>query len=200
MLAVVVQLMACLATVVVSAVVPVAVQKSVPVALFSLIFARGKTVPTLAVFRIHKLKLKVEPVGITPAALGTPVCVSNSLMTYSPAALLVRVVVSATLVASGPLVSNLSKLVLTADASLWRWYVAVCAPDHADKSAEQSRDATAKRRYRIRLSHRRMSGPERQMSVPLLATNSPAWERLRLGDHKLDQSWCQAKRMWIIGQ
>jgi hypothetical protein len=91
-------------------------------------------------------------VGMTPAALGTLVCVSNSLITYSPTALLVRVVVSATLATSGPEVSSLSKLVLTAEASLWTWYVAVCAADQEGNSEEQSSAATAKGRYRIRLS------------------------------------------------
>jgi len=113
-----VQVKVCLVTVVVKAVAPVAVQNNVPVALLSLIFARGNTVPKFAVFRIHKLKLSVDPLGITPTVFGTPVCVSNSLTTYSPTALLVRTVVNATLVTSGPAVSNLSKLVLTVDASL----------------------------------------------------------------------------------
>jgi hypothetical protein len=108
-------------TVVVKAVAPVAVQKSVPDALFSLIFALGNTVPTLAVFRIQRLKLSVEPLGMVPGALGTPVCVSNSLITYSPAALLVRTAVSAVLVASGPAVSSLSNVPVIADASLCRW-------------------------------------------------------------------------------
>src|SRR5882672_989649 len=110
-LAVVVQVKVCLVTVVVRAVVPVAVQNNVPVALLSLIFARGNTVPKFAVFLIHRLKLSVEPLGITPAEFGTLVWVSNSLIRYSPTALLVRTVVNATLVASGPAVSNFLKLV-----------------------------------------------------------------------------------------
>src|SRR6478609_5115495 len=107
MLAVVVQLIACLVTVVESAVVPVAVQKSVPVALLSLIFARGKTVPVFAVFLMNRLKVRVVPEGMTPAVLGSPVWVSNSLIRYSPTALLVSVVVRATLVPSGPAVKSL---------------------------------------------------------------------------------------------
>src|SRR5882672_178104 len=121
MLAEVVQLNVSWVTVVVKAVVPVAVQKSVPDALFSLIFALGNTVPTLAVFRIQRLKLSVEPLGIVPAVLGTLVCVSNSLITYSPMALLVRTVVSAVMLASGPAVSSLSNAVLMVEASLCRW-------------------------------------------------------------------------------
>lgn len=119
-LAVVVQLIACLVTVVESAVVPVAVQKSVPVALLSLIFARGNTVPALAVFRMKTLKVSVEPEGITPAVFGSPVWVSNSLIKYSPAALLVSAVVRATLVPSGPAVKSLSSTVVSAEASLCR--------------------------------------------------------------------------------
>ena len=117
-MAVVVQVKVCLVTVVVKEVAPVAVQNKVPVALLSLIFARGNTVPKFAVFRIHRLKLRVDPFGITPAVFGTLVWVSNSLMRYSPTALLVRTVVNATLVASGPVVNNLSELVLIVEASL----------------------------------------------------------------------------------
>jgi hypothetical protein len=120
MCAVVVQLIVCLVTVVVSAVLPVAVQNSVPAELLSRIFALGNTVPTLAVFLIHRLKLSVDPLGIMPVVLGTPDCVSNSLMRYSPAALLVRVVVNAVLAASGPAVSSLSEVVLIVEASLCR--------------------------------------------------------------------------------
>src|SRR6478672_11408705 len=102
MFAVVVQEIACCLKVVDRAVAPVALQKSVPVALFSLIFARGNTVPVFAVLRMNTLNVRVEPEGITPAVFGSPVCVSNSLIRYSPAALLVSVVVRATLVPSGP--------------------------------------------------------------------------------------------------
>lgn len=119
-LAVVVQLIACLVTVVESAVVPVAIQKRVPVALLSLIFARGNTVPTLAVFRMKTLKVSVEPEGITPAVFGSPVWVSNSLIKYSPAALLVSAVVRATLAPSGPAVKSLSSAAVSAEASLCR--------------------------------------------------------------------------------
>lgn len=121
MLAVVVQLIACCLTVVESAVAPVAVQKRVPVALFSLIFARGNTVPVLAVFLMNTLNVSVEPEGITPPVFGSPVCVSNSLIKYSPAALLVSVVVRATLVPSGPAVKSLSSVAVIAEASLCRW-------------------------------------------------------------------------------
>ncbi len=136
MLAVVVQLIACLVTVVESAVVPVAVHKSVPVALLSLIFARGNTVPVLAVFLINRLKVSVEPEGITPVVFGSPVCVSNSLIKYSPTALLVSVVVMARLVASGPAVSSLSSAAVIAEASLCRWYVAVWATPAWEKTHE----------------------------------------------------------------
>ena len=121
MLAVVVQLIACLVTVVVRAVVPVAVHRRVPVALFNLILARGNTVPTFAVFLMNKLKVSVEPEGMTPAVFGTPVCVSNSLIRYSPATLLVSVVVIARLVPSGPAVSSLSSAAVMVEASLCRW-------------------------------------------------------------------------------
>ena len=120
-LAVVVQLIVCLVTVVFSAVVPVAVQSSGPAALLSPILARGNTVPTFAVFLMNRLKLSVEPDGITPAVLGSPVCVSNSLIKYSPAALLVSVVVIARLAASGPAVNSLSSAVAIVEASLCRW-------------------------------------------------------------------------------
>lgn len=119
-LAVVVQLIACLATVVESAVVPVAVQKRVPVALLSLILARGNTVPVLAVFLMNRLNVSVVPEGITPAVFGSPVCVSNSLIKYSPAALLVSAVVRATLVPSGPAAKSLSSAAVSAEASLCR--------------------------------------------------------------------------------
>ena len=119
-MAVVVQLIVCCLTVVERAVVPVAVQKSVPVALLSLIFARGKTVPVLAVFLMNRLNVSVVPEGITPAVLGSPVCVSNSLIKYSPAALLVSAIVRATLVPSGPAVKSLSSAAVSAEASLCR--------------------------------------------------------------------------------
>jgi hypothetical protein len=121
--------MTCLVTVVVRAVVPVAVHNRVPVLVLSLTLALGKTVPTLAVFRIHRLKLSVDPLGMTPAAFGTPDWVSNSLITYSPTALFVREVVRAELDTSGPAVSSLSKVLVMAELSLCRWYVADCAPE-----------------------------------------------------------------------
>ena len=60
-----------LATVVVSAVEPVAVQNSVPVELLSRIFALANSVPTLAVFLIQIVKLNVDPLGITPGEFGS---------------------------------------------------------------------------------------------------------------------------------
>ena len=126
-LAIVVQLSVCFATVVVNAVDPVAVHNNVPVALLSCTLARGNTVPTLAVFLIHRLKLTVEPLGIAPLAPGTPVCVSNSLILYSPAALPPKAVVRATLLASGLEGRSLSNVVLIVEASLCSLYVA-CWP------------------------------------------------------------------------
>ena len=78
----VVQLKFIWVTVMVRAVDPMTLHKLVPVALFSLTFASGLTVTpvTFTVLRMYKLKLKAEPLGITPAVLGTPDCVSNSLM------------------------------------------------------------------------------------------------------------------------
>lgn len=95
--------------------------KTVPAALLIPILARGNTVPTFAVFLMNTLNVRVEPEGITPAVFGTPVCVSNSLIRYSPAALLVSVVVMARLVASGPAVNNLSSVAVIVEASLCRW-------------------------------------------------------------------------------
>jgi hypothetical protein len=37
-------------------------------------------------FFIQRVKLTVEPEGITPEVFGTPACVSNALMRYSPTA------------------------------------------------------------------------------------------------------------------
>lgn len=113
--------MTCLVTVVVRAVVPVAVHKRVPLLVFSRTLALGNTVPTLAVFRIHRLKLSVDPLGMTPAELGTPDWVSNSLITYSPTALFVRELVRAELDTSGPAVSSLSRPLVMAELSLCRW-------------------------------------------------------------------------------
>src|ERR1051326_2682031 len=136
MLAVVVQVIACCLTVVERAVAPVAVQKRGPVALLSLILARGNTVPVLAVFLMNRLNVSVVPEGITPAVLGSPVCVSNSLIKYSPAALLVSGVVRATLVPSGPAVKSLSSVAVIAEASLCRWWVAVWATPATENAQE----------------------------------------------------------------
>lgn len=77
-------------TVLVSAVVPVAVPSRVPVALLSLNLARGNIVPEVEVFLSQRVKVMVEPLGIVPETFGTPLCVSNSLMRYSPAARFLR--------------------------------------------------------------------------------------------------------------
>ncbi len=79
----VVQVKVIFVTVVVRAVDPMTLHKLVPVALFSLSFASGLTVTPLglAVLRMKSLKLIVEPPGMIPGAFGTPVCVSNSLIT-----------------------------------------------------------------------------------------------------------------------
>jgi len=75
-----------LVRVVVSAVEPVAVQKRVPVALFRRSFARGNITPEVDVLFIQRVKVIVDPAGITPDAFGTPLCVSNALIRYSPTA------------------------------------------------------------------------------------------------------------------
>ena len=72
MFAEVVQVNVYLVNVVVSAPVPVAVQKAVPVALLSINFARGNIVPDVEVLLIHTEKLTVEPEGTTPEVLGMP--------------------------------------------------------------------------------------------------------------------------------
>lgn len=107
MFAAVVQVSVYLVSVVVSAVEPVLVQSEVPAALFKINFARGNMVPTLAVFFSQSVKVTVDEAGITPDTFGTPLCVSNALIMYSPVALLFRSTeVSATVVASGPAVFN----------------------------------------------------------------------------------------------
>lgn len=117
----VVHVSVCFATVVVSAVLPITEQSDVPLALFSLNLMSGSTVPAFALLLIQTIKVIVEPDGITPLIFGTPVCVSNSLMTYSPAALLVREEDdNEVLLASGPAVSSSSNVVLIVEASLCR--------------------------------------------------------------------------------
>lgn len=118
MLVAVVQVKVYLVNVVVRAVEPVAVQSEVPAALFSLSFARGNIVPTLAVFFSHSVKVTVDDAAIVPEALGTPLGVSNALIMYSPVARFFRLAdVIAKVAASGPgVLSWLSPLVL--DASL----------------------------------------------------------------------------------
>ena len=91
--------------VVLSAVVPVITQREVPAAELRLSLTRGNIVPWLAVFFIHTLKVMVEPAGINPDALGTPLCVSKALIRYSPVATFFKFAVcSARLVPSGPAV------------------------------------------------------------------------------------------------
>jgi hypothetical protein len=68
----VVQVNVYLVNVVVSAFVPVPIQKAVPVALLSINFARGTIAPDVEVLLIHREKLAVEPEGTTPEVLGTP--------------------------------------------------------------------------------------------------------------------------------
>ena len=73
----VVQVIAYFLSVVLTAVVPVAVHSGVPPALFRKSLALGYIVPTLAVLFSHNVNVKVEPDGMTPPALGTPLCVSK---------------------------------------------------------------------------------------------------------------------------
>src|SRR5262245_17839437 len=75
---------------VVSADVPVTIQRLVPDAPLSSSLARGNIVPALAVFFIHSVKVTVEPAGRIPAAFGSPAWESSSLIRYSPAARLRR--------------------------------------------------------------------------------------------------------------
>lgn len=105
-----------LVSVVVSAVEPVLVQREAPAALFKFNFARGNMVPTLAVFFSQRVKVTVDEAGITPDTFGTPLCVSNALIGYSPVARFFRSTeVRARVVASGPAVfSWFSPLVLEA--------------------------------------------------------------------------------------
>lgn len=107
-----------LVRVVVNAVAPVLVHKEAPPALFRFSFARGNIVPTFAVLFIHKVKVIVDPLGITPDTFGTPAWVSNALIMYSPVARLFKFTdVKATVVASGPAVLSWSSPVVL-DASL----------------------------------------------------------------------------------
>ena len=117
----VVQLSVCLATVLVNPVTPITEQRAVPVALFKASLTSGRTVPAFWLLLIQSVNVITEPEGITPLAFGTPDCVSNSLITYSPAALLVREDDDREILfASGPAVSSLSKVVLMVEASLCR--------------------------------------------------------------------------------
>ena len=58
--------------VVVSAVVPVAVHNSVPLALLRNAFALGNIVPKFAVFFIQRVYVREAPAGMVPETLGTP--------------------------------------------------------------------------------------------------------------------------------
>ena len=118
MFAAVVHVSVYLVSVVVRAVEPVALQSEVPAALFRFSFARGNIVPTLADFFSQSVKVTVDDAGIIPETLGTPLCVSNALIMYSPVARLFRLAdVIAEVAASGPAaLSWLSPVVL--DASL----------------------------------------------------------------------------------
>jgi len=117
----VVQLTVYFVKVVVSAVEPVPVQKTVPVELLSLTVACGNMVPKLAVFFIHSTKVTVEPLGITPDRPGIPDCVSNSLIIFDPVPAPFRFAVcNAKLAASGLAVFSWSKPDVL-EASLWRW-------------------------------------------------------------------------------
>jgi hypothetical protein len=102
------------------AVPPVAVHSAAPELLLRKTLALGNRVPTFAVFRIHSWIANVEPLGMTPATPGTPACVSNSLISFSPLDVLLRLAVwSATLAMSGPDVFSWLKLAVL-DASLCR--------------------------------------------------------------------------------
>ena len=77
-------------SVLVRAVAPVAVPSRVPVELLSLNLARGNIVPEVEVFLSQSVKVMVDPLGMVPETFGTPLCVSNSLIRYSPAARFLR--------------------------------------------------------------------------------------------------------------
>jgi hypothetical protein len=76
--------------VVVTAVVPVTTPSDVPVAEFKFNFTRGTIDPVVPVAFIQTLNVIVEPAAIVPEAFGTPLCVSNALIRYSPVALFFR--------------------------------------------------------------------------------------------------------------
>lgn len=118
MFAAVVHVRVYLVSVVVRAVEPVAVQREVPVALFRFNFARGNIVPTLADFFSQSVKVTVDDAGITPETFGTPLCVSNALIMYSPVARFFRLAEFSTAVAASgaAVLSWFSPVVL--DASL----------------------------------------------------------------------------------
>jgi len=75
--ALVVQVIAYFLRVVLTAVVPVAVHNAVPLVLFRNSLARGYIVPIFAVLLSHNVNVNVEPDGMTPPALGMPLCVSK---------------------------------------------------------------------------------------------------------------------------
>jgi hypothetical protein len=86
MFVVVVQVSVYCVRVVVRALEPVAVQSAVPEALFNFTVACGNIVPKLAVFFIQSAKVRLDPLGITPEAFGTPDWVSNCLISFDPVA------------------------------------------------------------------------------------------------------------------
>ena len=90
MLEEVVQVSVYLVRVVVSSDEPVAMHMLAPDKLLRFSFARAYMVPQFAVFFIQSVKVTVDPEGIVPAAFGTPACVSNVLMKYSPVAAFFR--------------------------------------------------------------------------------------------------------------
>ena len=107
MLELVVTLNVYFVSVLLRAVAPVAVPRSVPAALLRCNFARGNIVPPGGCLSEPKRKRDGRPAGIVPEAFGSPDCVSNALMRYSPAATFFRLAdVIARLVPSGPAVFN----------------------------------------------------------------------------------------------
>src|SRR5436190_1871421 len=81
----------------------VALQSSVPEALFRNTFAFGEITELANRARSQRLKLTVELAGTEPEVLGTPACVSNAAMVYSPGAVTGNET-RATPAASGPAV------------------------------------------------------------------------------------------------
>ena len=73
---------------------------------------------TFAVFFIHSWTVRVDPLRMIPAVPGTPAWVSNSLINFSPTAVLFRFAVwIAALATSGPIVLSCLRFVVL-DGSL----------------------------------------------------------------------------------